>query len=222
MTEKRTIVVPGTVLGDAKNKKLGVGTFREKNNIYASRLGIKVEKAGYINISPLSGVYNPHVGDNVIGIITECQLSSWMADINAPYPGMLHVNQVPWKVEFGSTGQYLDVGDSIIAKIGLIDESKKIELSMEDRGSRKIDTGIILDIQPQKVPRVIGKNGSMITLLKKYSNCWIFVGQNGRIWIKGESDRVDFIVEAIRKIEKEAHTVGLTSRMEQFLKERQK
>lgn len=222
MTEKRTIVVPGTVLGDAKNKKLGVGTFREKNNIYASRLGIKVEKAGYINIIPLSGVYNPHVGDNVIGIITECQLSSWMADINAPYPGMLHVNQVPWKVEFGSTGQYLNVGDSIICKIGLIDESKKIELSMEDRGSRKIDTGIIIDIQPQKVPRVIGKNGSMITLLKKYSNCWIFVGQNGRICIKGESDRVDFIVEAIRKIEKEAHTVGLTSRMEQFLKERQK
>jgi exosome complex component RRP4 len=220
MTEKRTIVIPGTVLGEADKKKPGTGTFRENNNIYASRLGIKVEKAGYINIIPLSGVYNPNTGDNVIGVISDCQLSSWMVDINAPYPAMLHVNQVPWKVEFGSTGQYLAVGDSIIARIGLIDESKKIELSMEDRGSRKIDAGIIIDIQPQKVPRVIGKSGSMITLLKKYSNCYIFVGQNGRIWVKGEPEKVDFINEAIRKIEKEAHTVGLTSRMEKFLKER--
>jgi len=222
MTEKRTIVIPGTIVGEAGKKKPGMGTFQENNNIYASRLGIKVDKADYINIIPLSGVYNPSTGDNIIGTIIECQLSSWMVDINAPYPAMLHVNQVPWKVEFGATGQYLTVGDSIIAKIGLIDESKKIELSMEDRGSRKIDAGIILDVQPQKVPRIIGKSGSMITLLKKYSNCWIFVGQNGRIWIKGEADKVDFIVEAIKKIEKEAHTVGLTSRMEQFLKERQK
>jgi exosome complex component RRP4 len=96
MTEKRTIVVPGTLLGDAEQKKLGVGTFRENNMIYASRLGIKVEKGGYINIVPLSGVYNPNVGDNVIGIITECQLSSWMVDINAPYPAMLHLEGRFW------------------------------------------------------------------------------------------------------------------------------
>ena len=222
MSDKRIIVVPGTVVGKAEKQRPGMGTFQENKNIYASRLGIKIEKAGYINIIPLSGVYNPNGGDNVIGIITECQLSSWMVDINAPYPAMLHVNQVPWKVEFGSTGQYLSVGESIIAKIALIDESKKIELSMEERNSRKIGEGIIIDIQPQKVPRVIGKSGSMISLLKKYSNCVVFVGQNGRIWVKGDAKGVDLITEAIKIIEEEAHTVGLTNRIENFLKERQK
>ena len=219
MEEKRTVVIPGTIVGEVGDKKPGAGTFREDKYIYASRLGIKSEKSGYINIIPLAGVYNPNVGDTILGIIDEAQLSSWIVDINAPYPAVLHVNQVPWKVEFGATANYLNAGDTIIAKISLIDESNKIELSMEDRSTRKIDEGLIITIQPSKVPRVIGKSGSMITLLKKYTNCSLFVGQNGRIWVKGDPEGVDRILHVIRKIEAESHTQGLTNRIEQLLKE---
>ena len=215
----RTVVIPGTLVGETGKHKPGVGTFKENNNIYASRLGLIVEKSGYLNIIPLSGVYNPTPGDTVLGIISEAQLSSWMVDINAPYPAVLHVNQVPWKVDFGATGEYLNAGDTIIAKISLVDESKKIELSMEDKTCRKIDEGLIINIQPSKVPRVIGKSGSMITLLKKYTNCWIFVGQNGRMWIKGDQKAIDRIVHVIKVIEEESHTQGLTNRIETLLKE---
>ena len=109
--------------------------------------------------------------------------------------------------------------------VPVVDEPKKPD-ELADMLSESL-VGSSMDnlpevIQPQKVPRVIGKSGSMITLLKKYTNCWIFVGQNGRIWVKGDPKGIDLIVEAIKKIEKEAHTVGLTNRIEKLLKEGQK
>jgi exosome complex component RRP4 len=48
--------------------------------------------------------------------------------------------------------------------------------------------------------------------------CNIFVTQNGRIWLKGEDLAHErLLIEAIRKIASEAHTVGLTDRMQEFL-----
>lgn len=69
-----------------------------------------------------------------------------------------------------------------------------------------------------RVPRIIGKKGSMITMLKKETGAQILVGQNGRVWISGKSrDEEAIIAEAIRKIEAEAHTTGLTDRVREFL-----
>jgi len=68
------------------------------------------------------------------------------------------------------------------------------------------------------VPRVIGKNGSMISMLKRYTNCRIYVGKNGRIWVDGEVDGIRKIEKAVRLIERDAHTYGLTKRVLDLLK----
>ena len=52
----------------------------------------------------------------------------------------------------------------------------------------KFRGGIIVDITPTKVPRLIGKKGSMINMIKDKTNCKIIVGQNGLVWVKGEED----------------------------------
>ena len=58
----------------------------------------------------------------------------------------------------------------------------------------------------------------MIKLLKNLTKCNIFVTQNGRIWIKGENIAYErLLIDAIKKIEKEAHTVGLTDRMSLYI-----
>ncbi len=49
--------------------------------------------------------------------------------------------------------------------------------------------GSVIDISHVKIPRVIGRNGSMISMLKKELNVSIFVGQNGRIWLKGDDKK---------------------------------
>ena len=220
--EKREIVIPSQLLGDAKDKKAGRGTFILDGKIYSERLGVLSNKSSYINVVPLKGRYDPVEGDFVIGTVEEALSSSWLVDINAPSPALLHVNEVPWDVEFGETEKYLNHGDSIMAKILQVDVLKKIQITLNDRNLYKIKGGHIIYVEPSKVPRIIGKKGSMIALLKKYTRCRIFVGQNGRIWIDGEYDGITKVLNAIKKIEDEALSYGLTNRIETFLKENAK
>ena len=216
----RKVVLPGSLLGDANKKKAGNGAFIEDGKIYSSRLGILEEKNDYLNIIPLSGVYEPVVGDNVIGIVQEAMRNAWLVDINAPHFALLGVEESPWRVNYGETARYLKAGEMIIATVIRIDEAKNIELSMKCKPCRKIEDGVIIEIQPSKIPRVIGKGASMLSVIKKYTGCWIFVAQNGRIWLKCNEEKLAYAVEAIRKIEKEAHTVGLTQRIEKMLREK--
>jgi exosome complex component RRP4 len=114
--------------------------------------------------------------------------------------------------------EVLDVGDSIILRVKDVDSSMKVELALRDSNFHKLKTGQIIEVEPVKVPRVIGHGGSMISMLKKETNCSIFVGQNGRIWIDGRDDDVELLSKALRKIEAEAQRSGLTDRIYNFLK----
>ena len=131
MTEdKRDIVIPSQLLGDADKLKAGRGTFIENGKIYAEKLGILSKKSDYLNIVPLKGRYDPIEGDFVIGIVEEPLSSSWLVDINAPYPALLHVNEVPWDIEFGETEKYLNHGDAIMAKILDVNIEKKLQITL--------------------------------------------------------------------------------------------
>jgi len=55
-------------------------------------------------------------------------------------------------------------------------------------------------------------------MLKNLTKCNIFVTQNGRIWIKGENIAYErLLIDALAKIEREAHTIGLTDRMQVYI-----
>lgn len=215
--EMREIVVPGDVLDDDKNLKSGVGTYKDKEKIYAAQLGVKSVRAGYVNVVSLGGKYIPRPGDAVIGKIIDIGSTNWLVDINSPYPAPLHINEVPWKVEFGDTSHYLQVGDAVLVKILDVDETKRVQATMKEHGLRKLTGGQVVEISSSKVPRVIGRGGSMISLLKDYTGCRIFVGQNGRIWIDGEIEGIVNTVRAIKKIEEEAQVMGLTDSIKEFL-----
>ena len=93
----------------------------------------------------------------------------------------------------------------------------KVELTLRDEHLKVLHQGRVIDISHAKIPRVIGRNGSMISMLKKDLNCSIFVGQNGRIWLKGDDKRVDLAIRTIFKIEREAHTTGLTDSIKAYI-----
>ena len=88
---------------------------------------------------------------------------------------------------------------------------------MRDFESRKLRNGVLIKVTPTKIPRIIGKEGSMISMIKNKTKCEIITGQNGLVWIRGENK--DKAIEAILIIEKESHTVGLTERIEKMLGE---
>jgi len=215
---KREIIIPSQLLGEVKQKKAGRGTFIENGMIYSEILGILDDKSDYINVIPLKGRYDPVENDFIIGIVQEAMASNWLVDINAAYPALLHVNETPWDIEFGETEKYLNYGDSIMAKVLQVDREKKIQITLKDYNLYKIKGGQIIDVEPSKVRRIIGKKGSMITLLKKYTKSRIFVGQNGRIWIDGNDEDVKKVIDTIKMIENESLSFGLTNRIEELLK----
>lgn len=215
---RRELVVPGDIL-DSPGLKPGVGTYSEGGKIYAAQLGIKSERAGYINIVPLSGRYIPRPGDAVVGKVIDIGPSHWLIEINSPYPAPLHVNEVPWRVEYGDTAKYIDVEDALLAKVLMVDETKRVVLTMKEQGLRKLGEGQIVEISHSKVPRVIGRKGSMISMIKQFTNCRMFVGQNGRIWIDGELNDIVNTISVIKKIEDEAQMLGLTESIKSMLEE---
>ena len=215
----REIVVPGDVLS-TRGEKGGDNTYERDGKLYAAILGVKNYSQNGISVMPIGGVYMPSTGDTVIGIINDIAASNWMVDISAPYPAPLHVNEVPWKVEFGDTSKYLNVGDAVLLKILMVAESKKIQVTMNDSGLRKLDGGMIVDVPYCKVSRIIGKSGSMIQMLKNMTDCRIFIGQNGRIWIDGDDENAEVAADAIRYIEENSQKGNLTEKVKALIEER--
>ncbi|MHA1508726.1 MAG: KH domain-containing protein, partial [Promethearchaeota archaeon] len=110
------------------------------------------------------------------------------------------------------------IGDILIVKVLSADRLNKPELTTVGKYLGKRHDGLVITIDTPKIPRVIGRSGSMIKMLKNLTKSNIFVTQNGRIWLKSEDIAYErLLIDAIRKIEKEAHTVGLTDRMSEYI-----
>lgn len=214
----RQIVIPGEAVG-GPGVKPGPGTFGEGGTVYAAHLGVLAEKDGRVSVIPLSGRYIPEPGDAVVGEVVDVGPSHWLVDINSPYPAPLHATESPWHVEFGDTTRFLNVGDAILAHVLSVDEAKKVQLTMQDREARRIKGGQLAEVSPTKVPRIIGKQGSMLALLQEKTQCRIYVGQNGRIWLDGDDRDTAIAVRAIRLIEERAQAYGLTDAVREFLED---
>ena len=76
-----------------------------------------------------------------------------------------------------------------------------------------------MEINSQKVPRVIGKQGSMISLIKTKTGCEVTVGQNGLVWVKGTPEGELKAEQAIKLVEEKSHLEGLTDRVGKFLEQ---
>jgi exosome complex component RRP4 len=116
--------------------------------------------------------------------------------------------------------QYYDLGDFVVCKITNVTSQKLVDVSMRDHGMKKLRGGRIFNVNTNKVPRIIGKKGSMVSMIKNATGCRITVGQNGRVWISGDTENEFIALEAIKKIEKESHLSGLTNKMKEFLEQK--
>ncbi len=212
----RRLVVPGEMLDDG-GAKAGEYAYTMDGKVYSAVLGMSNPSSRDIGVIPLAGKYMPKAGDMVIGLIIDIGSSIWLVDIKAPYPSPLHVNEVPWKVEFGDTSKYLNVGNVVMLKILAVDENKKIQVTMNDAGLRRLEGGRVVDLTHTKVSRVIGRGGSMIQMLKNMTDCRIFIGENGMIWVDGEDRNMDVAVGAIELINECSNSRNLTEMVKEYI-----
>lgn len=219
--ERKQIVTPGDLLAE-NDYMAGDNTYKENGKIYATRVGLVDYDKRRVYVVALKAFYIPYVGDLVIGKVTDVTLGVWLIDIKAPYPAVLRASDAlnrPFKPQRDELSSIFDVGDVVIAKIVAYDRTRDPLLTVSDVGLGKVKRGQIIEITPTKIPRVIGRQGSMITMLKQETGCQITVGQNGVILVSGKSvEDEQLAVRAIRKIEEEAHTSGLTDRITEMIK----
>ena len=213
--ENKDLVIPGQVLADDEYYS-GRGTFKENGKVCSSLLGRVSLRNKKIRVIPLKSKYVPKKGDVVIGKIKDVRFSMWDVDINSPYSGILPAFEVFGR-EKKELNKVYDVGDVLFLRVVDVDEIKKAKLGLKGRGMGKFKGGIIVDIAPTKVPRLIGKKGSMINMIKDKTNCKIVVGQNGLVWVKGDEDMEQLTKDVIHLIEAEAHTSGLTNKIKNKL-----
>ena len=212
---EKDLVVPGELLAE-DDYYPGRGTFEDDGKICSKLLGLVSLRNKKISVIPLKSKYLPKKGDVVIGKIDDVRFSMWGVDINSPYSGILPASEVFGR-EKKELSRVFDIGDVLFLRIVDVDEVKKVKLGLKGRGMGKFKGGVIVDIAPTKVPRLIGKKGSMINMIKDKTGCKIVVGQNGLVWVKGNEDMEQIVKNIIKLIEKEAHTSGLTDRIKNKL-----
>jgi exosome complex component RRP4 len=75
-----------------------------------------------------------------------------------------------------------------------------------------------LKISATRVPRLIGKRGSMIQTIEQATQTRVIIGQNGVVVVTGRSQGgIELAVKAIKMVEEEAHTSNLTQRIKVLL-----
>ena len=220
--EKKQLVTPGELLAEG-DYLAGENTYMEQNKIYASRIGLVDTDNKKVNVVALRAFYVPKMGDIIIGSVVEVGFNGWTVDIKSPYTALLRASDVlsrPFKPQNDELSQVLNAGDLIVAKIASYDRAHDPQLTVGEPGLGKITRGQILHVTPTKIPRIIGRKGSMISMIKQETGCQIILGVNGVILVTGKNlEDEELAITAIKKIEEESHTSGLTDRITQLLKE---
>jgi len=223
LESKKRYVLPGDVITTAP-LRLQANVTLEGKRIISTAIGLSDVSYDSVRVISLSGIYLPKVDDLVIGMIKYIHGNSWFADINSCYEGMLLAKDVFGRGSNATLGEMkasLDKSDLILARIANSDRTREPLLSISGQNLGKIDSGELVKISPTKIPRLIGKHGSMIQTIESSTNATITIGQNGLIVLKcDDSAGLKKAVESIKMMDKALHNTNLEEKIQNILDEK--
>ena len=219
LIKDKTVVVPGEKLASGMEYLPTHGSYREGDKIIASRLGLLHVDGRLLKIIPFSGRYLPRRGDVVIAKVVDVTLNGWRCDINSAYSALLSMRDATssYIARGADLTRYYTFGDYLVVGVTNVTSQNIVDLTLKGSELKKLNEGRIMHLDPNKVPRVIGKAGSMVNMIKEATGCRISIGQNGVVWLQGSPASELIAAQAIEKIEAESHISGLTDRIKKFL-----
>ena len=220
MADKMKYVIPGDVVT--------TGPFRPEQNvildgdkIIATMVGISEIYDDSVRVLPLAGKYIPKIDDLVIAKVNSHTSLSWELDINSCYVGFLPAQDVfgrDFSAHADELTSKLKTGDLVAARIANFDRTRDPLVTIADRDLGKIDSGVLVPISPSKVPRLIGKKGSMIQMIEMGTDAAVTIGQNGWVVVSCESpEGLLKAKKAIEMVNEKAHVANLTEQVKEML-----
>ena len=220
MDNKRKYVIPGDVIT--------TGPFRPEQNvilegekIISTAVGISEIYEDSVRVISLTGKYIPKIDDLVIGKVNSHTSLSWELDINSCYVGFLPAQDVfgrDFSAHADELATKLKTGDLVAARIANFDRTRDPLVTISDRDLGAIDSGVLVEISPSKVPRLIGKRGSMIQMIEMATNAAVTIGQNG--WVVVSCETPEGLLKAkkaIEMVDQKAHVANLTDQIKEML-----
>lgn len=218
--EERKVVVPGEIIATGMDFIPAQGCYRDDDKVIANKVGLMNLSGRLIKVIPLNSYYMPKKNDTIIGRVNEVTYSNWFIDVGYAYEGSLNLRDASNEyIERGAElTDFYAPGDYVLCKITQVTKQNAIDLTMKGPGLRKLHGGRVIEISPAKVPRVVGKQGSMINQIKDATGCLIIVGQNGRVFVAGKDPEMERkAVETIEFINENGHLSGMTERVKKRL-----
>ena len=213
MSKDKRYVIPGDIITTGPYRP-EQNVILDGNKMIATCIGLSDITDGAVRVIPLTGRYIPKGDDLVVGKVISHSAMSWEVDINSCYLGILPASDVFGR-DFSSHAndltEKLSNGDLIAARIVNFDRTRDPLITISGRELGKIDSGELIKISTSKVPRLIGKRGSMIQMIEEATNANITIGQNGIIIASCENpDGLSKAIRAINMIEEDSHRINLT------------
>ncbi len=222
LAKDKEVVVPGQVLAKGLEYLPSNGTYRFNDEILANRLGLLAVEGKVLRTIPMGGRYLPQKNDVIIGKVDDILMSGWRLDINCPYSAVLPLKDASF--DFIAKGadltRYFNLEDFVMVKVTNVTSQNLIDVTAKGPGLKKLRGGRTMRVSPSKVPRIIGKKGSMVSMIKKATDCKIMIGQNGVIWFEGTPEMEVIVAETIKKVESESHHQGMTDKIKEFLEKK--
>ena len=220
MTKDKRYVIPGDIITTGPYRP-EQNVILDGNKMIATCIGLSDITDGAVRVIPLTGRYIPKGDDLVVGKVISHSAMSWEVDINSCYLGILPASDVFGR-DFSSHAndltEKLSNGDLIAARIVNFDRTRDPLITISGRELGKIDSGELIKISTSKVPRLIGKRGSMIQMIEEATNANITIGQNGIIIASCENpDGLSKAIRAINMIEEDSHRINLTDMVKKML-----
>jgi|Deesub1362A_J573_1020465.scaffolds.fasta_scaffold00001_206 exosome complex component RRP4 len=221
MKSSKRIVVPGTTVDkNVRYNRIGEYFVRDYRGLVATLLGVVQQGRGGIDLIPYKDVYRPSRGDYVIGVVVGYAPNGWILDIGSYTKAFLPASEMISNRRFDprrdELSKYLAVGDVVGVKISDVRRlgyfGATLRQSPEDKDKRlgRIRGYYIMKVTTTKLPRIIGKKGSMIRLIKQKIKGDIVIAQNGVILFKGPYEEYLLLKKIINLIAAKTFASGLT------------
>jgi exosome complex component RRP4 len=151
--------------------------------------------------------------------VIDILMSGWRFEINSPYSAVLPLKDASFAYipKGADLSRYFELDDYAVVKVTNVTSQNLVDVTCKGPGLHKLRGGRIIHVNTHKVPRIIGKKGSMVSMIKRATDCSIIVGQNGVAWISGQPEMEVITVNAVQMIEEHSHISGLTEKVKDYL-----